>query len=433
MSSTSSLPKYYENLFDRTKTQSAALFLAPMEGLADRRFRKAISLKQTNYFDDICQEFIRIPSSLPEGALKEKFVKKLSIGNYDSNELIMDAMNARGLGRGRLLSAQIMGSNSELLECSARFLADEGGAPRVDLNCGCPANVVTGKGAGSSLLRNPELVYECMKAVSSGCEGSNAVASLKMRVGFDDTRLFRENVIAACEGGAKILTVHGRTKKQGYSGEADWTKIAEAVEICRSFGGVKVIGNGDVTSCERVARMLRETDVDGVMIGRGAVQDPLLFRRIKSRIRRDGDKVTLLSKEEAIEEEKMGDEAEHVILFMRAFYDELIKAEDIVLNSSSGRQRFRTSKKGVKQTNDSRRVGKLKSIVKYLFTGNVYLSDKMSEVVGVADHEMSSFEMLERVEALIRMYWKGEPAQHISVDNFSLRTKYDDSTALFAV
>jgi len=104
-----------------------------------------------------------------------------------------------------------MGSNAELLELAAKELASEGEAPRVDLNCGCPANVVTGKGAGSSLLLDPNLVYECMRSVKNGCEGYPAVPSLKMRVGFDDASLFRENVQAACEGGAEILTVHGRT------------------------------------------------------------------------------------------------------------------------------------------------------------------------------------------------------------------------------
>ncbi len=99
--------------------------------------------------------------------------------------------------------------------------------------------------------------------------------SLLFTGGATDASLFRENVQAACEGGAEIVTVHGRTRKQGYRGEADWEKIAEAKSICEKFG-VMVVGNGDVTSCERAARILRETNCDGVMIGRGAVQDPLL-------------------------------------------------------------------------------------------------------------------------------------------------------------
>jgi tRNA-dihydrouridine synthase C len=237
---------------------------------------------------------------------RRKFIKKLSLHDYDAFELGSEGVK---------VSAQLMGSNAELLELAAKELASEGEAPRVDLNCGCPANVVTGKGAGSSLLLDPNLVYECMRSVKNGCEGYPAVPSLKMRVGFDDASLFRENVQAACEGGAEILTVHGRTKKQGYRGEADWEKIAEAKSICEKFG-VMVVGNGDVTSCERAARILRETNCDGVMIGRGAVQDPLLFRRIKSRVRRDASgTVTLFSEEEVSEEHKMEDEAERVHSF----------------------------------------------------------------------------------------------------------------------
>jgi tRNA-dihydrouridine synthase C len=414
---------YYRDLFSRgrtTKTTTGggcpALFLAPMEGLGDRRFRRAISIDACDAYDDVCKEFTRVPGNLPNGAKAEKFIKKLSLHDYDAFEL----------GRGkRRVSAQLMGSNAELLEMAAKELASEGEAPRVDLNCGCPANVVTGKGAGSSLLLDPMLVNECMRSVANGCRGYAAVPSLKMRIGFDDASLFRENVHAACEGGAEILTVHGRTRKQGYRGEADWEKIAEAKSICEKFG-VMVVGNGDVTSCERAARILRETNCDGVMIGRGAVQDPLLFRRIKSRVRRDASgRVTLLSEEEVSEEHKMRDEAERVILFLRAFYNEMVEndAHESEKSSSRGKVRMRTSKKGIKKTTDSRRVGKLKSIVKYLFAGNPHLAEKMQEVVGVADHETESTEMLRKVEGLVERYWKGEPG-HVAVDNFSSRTGY---------
>ncbi|CAL6417917.1 unnamed protein product [Bathycoccus prasinos] len=407
---------YYRKRFHDGRSENCPpLFVAPMEGLGDKRFRKAISTVGGNFYDDICKEFTRVPGNLPNGAKAEKFIKKLSLHDYDAFELGSEGVK---------VSAQLMGSNVELLELAAKELASEGEAPRVDLNCGCPANVVTGKGAGSSLLLDPNLVYECMRSVKNGCEGYPAVPSLKMRVGFDDASLFRENVQAACEGGAEILTVHGRTRKQGYRGEADWEKIAEAKSICEKFG-VMVVGNGDVTSCERAARILRETNCDGVMIGRGAVQDPLLFRRIKSRVRRDASGiVTLFSEEEVSEEHKMEDEAEKVILFLRAFYNEMVENDVRESEKSSrGKIRLRTSKKGIKKTTDSRRVGKLKSIVKYLFAGNPYLAEKMNEIVGVADHETESTEMLRKVEGLVMQYWKGEP-DHVAVDNFSSRTGY---------
>ena len=415
---------YYAKTFERGRADGCpALFLAPMEGLGDARFRKALSRDACGAFDDACKEFTRIPAALPNGAKAEKFIRKLSLCGYDARELGENNNVIK-------VSAQLMGSNGELLEMAARELASEGDAPRVDLNCGCPANVVTGKGAGSSLLRDPTLVFECMRSVKNGCEGYPAIPSLKMRVGFDDATLFRENVTAACEGGAKILTVHGRTRKQGYRGEADWEKIAEAKSICEKYG-VMVVGNGDVTSSERAARILRETNCDGVMIGRGAVQDPLLFRRIKSRVRRDANgNVTLKSEEELADEYKMDDEAERVILFLRAFYNEMVENDKRESEKSSrGKIRLRTSKKGIKKTTDSRRVGKLKSIVKYLFAGNPHLAEKMSEVVGVPDHETESTEMLRKVEGLVEQYWKGEPG-HVAVDNFSARTGYVELTTM---
>ena len=422
---------YYAKTFERGRADGCpALFLAPMEGLGDARFRKALSRDACGAFDDACKEFTRIPAALPNGAKAEKFIRKLSLCGYDARELGENNNNNNNNNTVIKVSAQLMGSNGELLEMAARELASEGDAPRVDLNCGCPANVVTGKGAGSSLLCDPTLVFECMRSVKNGCEEYPAIPSLKMRVGFDDANLFRENVTAACEGGAKILTVHGRTRKQGYRGEADWEKIAEAKSICEKYG-VMVVGNGDVTSSERAARILRETNCDGVMIGRGAVQDPLLFRRIKSRVRRDANgHVTLKSEEELADEYKMDDEAERVILFLRAFYNEMVENDKRESEKSSrGKIRLRTSKKGIKKTTDSRRVGKLKSIVKYLFAGNPHLAEKMSEIVGVPDHETESTEMLRKVEGLVEQYWKGEPG-HVAVDNFSARTGYVELTTM---
>ena len=98
-----------------------------MEGLGDKRFRKAISTVGGNFYDDICKEFTRVPGNLPNGAKAEKFIKKLSLHDYDAFELGSEGVK---------VSAQLMGSNAELLELAAKELASEGEAPRVDLNCG---------------------------------------------------------------------------------------------------------------------------------------------------------------------------------------------------------------------------------------------------------------------------------------------------------
>jgi len=274
----------YDALFARGKDGAGcpALFLAPMEGLGDSRLRKAL-FRSSGGFDEACREFTRVPGSLSQGAKPERFLRSIALNGYDAHELGRkkseggDECDASYFPPApSLLAAQLMGSTPELLERCARFLAEEGGAPRVDLNCGCPANVVTGKGAGSSLLRNPYDVEACVAAVRRGVAGTGAAVSLKMRSGFDDRGLLRENLLAAQAGGAEFVTLHARTRAQGYSGRAQWADIALAVEIL----DIPVVGNGDVTSPGRAAELVLETGCAGLMVGRGAVQDPLLFRRI---------------------------------------------------------------------------------------------------------------------------------------------------------
>ena len=141
----------YAALFARGRAPGGCppLFLAPMEGLGDHRLRRALALS-TGGFDEACREFTRVPGVLSQGAKPERLLRGIALKGYDARELVHPDSRAP-----HLLGAQLMGSNTELLERCARILAEEGGAPRVDLNCGCPANVVTGKGAGSSLLRDP--------------------------------------------------------------------------------------------------------------------------------------------------------------------------------------------------------------------------------------------------------------------------------------
>ena len=183
-----------------------------MEGLGDHRLRRALALS-TGGFDEACREFTRVPGVLSQGAKPERLLRGIALKGYDARELVHPDSRAP-----HLLGAQLMGSNTELLERCARILAEEGGAPRVDLNCGCPANVVTGKGAGSSLLRDPRDVEACVAAVRRGVAGTGAVATLKLRSGYDDKGLLRENLLAAQEGGAEFITLHPRTRAQGYSG-----------------------------------------------------------------------------------------------------------------------------------------------------------------------------------------------------------------------
>ena len=217
------------------------------KGSATRGFRVALARRTAPVVsDEACREFIRIPGALPNGADPTKLVKNLC-ANYDADELRFSATARVPLG------AQIMGSEPWLLELAARHLATEKSAPRIDLNCGCPANVVTGKGAGSSLLRDPEYVYACVKAVADGARGSGAHVTMKLRSGYDDSSLLRENLLAAREAGARFVSLHARTRAQGYSGRANWEEIAFAKDVL----DIPVLGNGDVTSPQRAAELLR--------------------------------------------------------------------------------------------------------------------------------------------------------------------------------
>jgi tRNA-dihydrouridine synthase C len=227
------------------------LYLAPMEGVATSFFRKAIA--QIGGFDECCTEFIRVPINALCKSLAKVYKK-------NTTHPIPQA-------------AQIMGSDPILLQEMAQCLAEKG-APRVDLNCGCPSNVVTGKGAGSSLLKTPDLLYEILSAMK---RTATVPITAKIRSGYEDTRLLKENLLAVQSAGCDFITIHPRTKVQGYTGKADWTVIQYAKQLLQ----IPVVGNGDIETVDDALRMLELTNCDALMIGRGALKNPWIFHEIK--------------------------------------------------------------------------------------------------------------------------------------------------------
>jgi len=228
------------------------LYLAPMEGVATWFFRKALTT--IGGFDEACTEFIRVPMNAACKLLSQAYQK-------DTTYPIAQA-------------AQIMGSEPELMAEMTGYLIERG-APRVDLNCGCPSNVVTGKGAGSSLLKTPSRVYDILKAMK---KASSVPITIKMRAGFEDTSLFEENLKAIEEAGPAFITIHPRTKVQGYTGSADWSLIKKAKSLIQ----IPIVGNGDIKTADDAHRMLTETGCDALMIGRGVLMNPWLFHEIKA-------------------------------------------------------------------------------------------------------------------------------------------------------
>jgi nifR3 family TIM-barrel protein len=228
------------------------LFLAPMEGVGDRCFRKAMAT--VGGFDEGVTDFLRVPSNAHVQSLAKA---------YDADEIAPIP-----------LAVQLMGSDCELMAAMA-VEVERRGAPRIDLNCGCPSNTVTGRGAGSSLLKDPDLLHQVAKAM---VKAVSIPVTIKMRSGYEDTSRFKENLLAAEESGVKFITLHPRTKVDGYGPPARWDLIGEA----KSFLKIPLVGNGDILTIEDALKMLKETRCDALMIGRGGVINPFIFHQIRA-------------------------------------------------------------------------------------------------------------------------------------------------------
>ncbi len=227
------------------------LFLAPMEGLGAIEFRKMLAV--IGGVDECCTEFIRIPTNPHIPSLVSKY-------NPQATTPIPQA-------------AQVMGVNAKDLAETAYLLGLKG-APRVELNCGCPSNTVTGKGAGSSLLDTPDLLFEILFEMCRRCP---VPVTAKLRIGVNDDLNFQKNIRLVQDAGCAMLTLHARTKSDGYLHPARWEYIAEAKKQLQ----IPVCGNGDITTAQKGLEMLEKTGCDHLMIGRRAASDPFIFKKIR--------------------------------------------------------------------------------------------------------------------------------------------------------
>lgn len=175
-------------------------------------------------------------------------------------------------------AVQMFGSDPDIMARAAEVLShgEDGGVPPVaiDINMGCPVHKVFSNGEGSALMKNPDLVYKIVERVSKSI---NIPCTVKMRAGIDEnSKNAVECALAAEAGGAAAVTVHGRTRVEMYSGQADM----EIVKNVKSNLHIPVIANGDITSGADALRTLRETGADGIMVGRGAIGNPFVFSEI---------------------------------------------------------------------------------------------------------------------------------------------------------
>lgn len=180
----------------------------------------------------------------------------------------------------RPAAIQIYGRDVESMVEAAK-ICQEAGPDVLDLNFGCPVKRVAGKGAGSGMLRCPDVMVEIVRAI---VKAVNIPVTVKTRLGWDhESRIIVELAEELQDCGISALTIHGRTRAQMYTGQADWTLIGAVKNNPRMH--IPIIGNGDITTGEEALRAFDTYGVDGVMVGRGSIGQPWVFEQMKHYIR----------------------------------------------------------------------------------------------------------------------------------------------------
>ncbi|PQQ27983.1 tRNA dihydrouridine(16) synthase DusC [Photorhabdus luminescens] len=236
------------------------VLLAPMEGVLDSLVRDLLS--EINEYDLCITEFLRVVDSL------------LPVKSF--YRLCPELRNQSRTPSGTLVRIQLLGQYPQwLAENAARAI--ELGSYGVDLNCGCPSKTVNGSGGGATLLKDPELIYQGAKAIREAVPAHLPV-TVKVRLGWDSGDRQFEIADAVQQAGATEITVHGRTKEDGYQAERiNWQAIGEI----RQRLAIPVIANGEIWDWQSAQDCLSVTGCDAVMIGRGALHVPNLSRVVK--------------------------------------------------------------------------------------------------------------------------------------------------------
>lgn len=236
--------------------------LAPMEGLTDplmRQILTQIAVDLGRPYDWSVSEFIRVTQTVLPAHVFYKYVP----------ELHHDAKTASGTP----IHIQLLGSDAQLMAENAAYAA-ELGAPAIDINFGCPAKTVNSHRGGSVLLNEPEVMYQIISAVRRAVP-SDIPVSAKIRLGYADTSRMEDIKGAIADSGANWLTIHARTKTQGYKPPAYWEKI-------QSFNtlDIPVIANGEIWNSQQAQQCMMQSGTEHLMLGRGAVTRPDLIAQV---------------------------------------------------------------------------------------------------------------------------------------------------------
>ena len=234
-----------------------ALILAPMEGVTDAPMRAALG--ETGAFTSAVSEFLRVSHSVLSAAVVRRHVPELAAGGRTPT--------------GLPVQVQLLGGDPGRVAASAA-VAVAAGATAIDLNFGCPAPTVNRHDGGATLLKHPDRLRAVVAAVRAAVPRPVPV-SAKLRLGWDTVDAIDHNAAMAAEGGASWLTVHARTRAQGYAPPVHWGHIGRV----RDRLGLPVVANGDIRTVPDLRRCRDETGCRHFMVGRGALADPRFPRR----------------------------------------------------------------------------------------------------------------------------------------------------------
>lgn len=240
------------------------LFLAPVAGYSDSAFR-SVCIENGAAF------------TYTEMVSAEALVRK----NQKTEILMRRACNEEAY------AVQIFGGEPEVMSAAASIVLEKTGCECIDINCGCPVPKIIKTGAGSALTRDPDRLYKVAKAVvdaagsfaggAANGDSKKVPVTVKIRSGWEQKQItWKEAAQAAIEAGVAAITIHPRTRAQGYEGHSDWSIMKSLVEFVD--GRIPVFGSGDLFKPEDAKKMLEETGVDAVMFARGAMGNPFIFR-----------------------------------------------------------------------------------------------------------------------------------------------------------